>query len=83
MMQGFNLTGFAVAYQEAVLKTSASDWKRFAVGSDKDEAYLIDLKPFTTYTIRVMAFIATGNGIPSNFMDIKTLQGGKAFESFL
>ena len=78
MMHRFNLTGFAVVYQETVLKTSVSDWKRIAVDSNKTEAFLNDLKPFTTYTIRVMAFIATGDGIPSNLLDVKTLQGGKS-----
>ena len=72
-----NITGFGVTYREAM--NSSQSWMLVGAPASSSEILLEDLKIFTTYTIRVMAFISTGSGLPSDLFDVKTSEGGKCF----
>eukprot|EP00795_Rhopilema_esculentum_P007870 gene7870-13748_t len=70
-----NFTGFLITYK----KTADSDtegWHRIATqpnSSSIDVTYLI---PYVLYTFRVTAMTNTGLGIPSQYVDAFTQQGG-------
>ena len=71
------IVGYTVSYREALIPTQ--EWTRVAILKGSYSLDLVDLKSFTTYTIRVMAFIRTGYGIPSSYIDVRTLEGGNSF----
>ena len=73
------IIGYAISYREALVPSQ--DWTRIAILKGSSSLDLVDLKQFTTYTIRVMAFTLTGYGIPSSYIDARTLEGGMPFSS--
>lgn len=70
-----NLTivGYTVFYKRVL--DPADTWQRLTTMHWNSSLILVNLMPHTTYTIRVVAFHAQGNGIASQFFDEKTLEG--------
>ena len=74
-INSMNITGYGVTYRDAM--NMSAGWTQVGVHLTKSQVDLKDLKVFTTYTIRVLAYISSGSGLPSDYIDVKTLEGGK------
>ncbi|KAL9960826.1 hypothetical protein ACROYT_G034331 [Oculina patagonica] len=64
------ILGYVVVYKEISKKFHEEIMK--SVEPSPREAVLEDLKKFTNYTIRVYAFTANGNGVPSEVASLRT-----------
>ena len=53
-------------------------WTQIGVDARKSSLDLEFLKITTTYAIRVLAYMSTGSGLPSDYIDVKTLEGGES-----
>ena len=52
-------------------------WQSKVLNASRTTAILYLLKPFTLYTLRLVARTTLASGIPSNLWDVQTLEGGK------
>ncbi len=69
------ILGYVIAYKEINNKFHPEILK--SVEPTPREAVLEDLKVFTNYTIRVYAFTANGNGVPSEAASLRTQEDGR------
>jgi len=70
----FVITGYSITYRKTI-DTSQSAWNIHVVSNETMNATLTLLEPFTLYTIRATAVTADAVGIPSDLVDVSTLEG--------
>lgn len=72
------IRGYRVYYtHDAHSYAPLSAWYKHNTADAAQLATISNLVPGTTYSLRVLAFTAVGDGPPSQTLQIKTLQGGK------
>ena len=71
----FLITGYSITYRRTA-DTSESAWKTHVINNETMNATLTHLEPFTLYTIRATAVTVDATGIPSDLVDVSTLEGG-------
>ncbi|XP_062853368.1 protein tyrosine phosphatase receptor type Fa isoform X3 [Trichomycterus rosablanca] len=70
------ITGFRVYYtHDQYSNAPLSAWNRHNTADAAGLATISGLVPGATYSLRVLAFTAVGDGPPSSILQIKTLQG--------
>lgn len=76
------IRGYRVYYtHDAHSYAPLSAWYKHNTADAAQLATISNLVPSTTYSLRVLAFTAVGDGPPSHTLQIKTLQGGKTDQS--
>lgn len=63
-------------YQVAFRSTSAGEWKSVYTTSQTLSIHLENLKKGDVYRLRIAAFNAAGNGVPSEGTEIQMKEGG-------
>ena len=63
-------------YQVAFRSTSAGEWKSVYANSQTLSKHLENLKKGDVYRLRIAAFNAAGNGVPSDGAEIHMKEGG-------
>ena len=71
----YNVTGFIVTYKKTS-STGIHSWKRIATPFNTTSLDVEHLDPYTLYTFRVTAMTRLFLGIPSDYYDSYTMQGG-------
>lgn len=74
-LQGLNLSGYSIFYRErseAFLPNKLRSVPEYTTATT-----IHDLKKYTDYSLRILAFTANGNGVPSNPVEFKTDEDGK------
>lgn len=65
-----------VGYQVAFRSTSSGEWKSVYTSSQTLSMHLKNLKKDDVYRLRIAAFNAAGNGVPSDGAEIHMKEGG-------
>lgn len=71
----YNITGFVIAYKK-VVEGDIEHWHRQAALPNSSYADVTSLSPYVSYTFRITAMTQAGLGIPSEYIDAYTMQGG-------
>ena len=72
----FTITGYSITYRKTI-DSSENAWKSHVISNETMNATLTHLEPFTLYTIRATAVTIDASGIPSDLVDVSTLEGGR------
>ena len=72
----YNITGFVIAYKK-VIEGDVENWQRHATLENASQTDVHYLSSYVLYTFRVTAMTYSGLGIPSDYVDAYTKQGGK------
>ena len=79
-MSSFYLNGIFQGYKVLHRVTENSSYTEYTVKvlyGNKTEAFLYDMEVYTNYTLRVLAFTLSGDGLISDSVTVVTLDGGK------
>lgn len=74
-LKGKNLSGYSIFYKEKQAEYLPNQLK--PVTPDKNNTVVDGMKKYTDYSLRILAFTESGNGIASEPIDFRTDEDGK------
>ena len=78
-MSSFYLNGIFQGYKVLYRATESSSYTEYSVQvmyGNKTESFIHDLETYTNYTLRVLVFTLSGDGLISDSVTLLTFDGG-------